>query len=588
MKEHKKLPEVVDKSETELEEIFHLIRESSFPEATKEFVIKCIELARWLPLQLQNKKISLNRLRKLLFGRGYKKPKEKDKPEEQDKKDDEGEGKGKQPPQSTENASSTPDADAGNDKGAPTSKTPAEDDKRSLVQANEEKRPGHGRMPHSVYEDFTLIELTIDDVKAGDPCPKIPCGGKIRNYPPGIIVRIKGQNFADVYKYTIEKLRCDLCGFLLSANIPSEAGSEKYDASFKAILALQKYYVAVPFYRQEYFQKLIKFPLSDATQWDLVEQVGGCCYQVFERLKMIAANGKLVHNDDTTVRILDVIKEIKDNPDLERTGMYTTGIIAEHEGHQIALFINGRQHAGENLDDILKYRSLDKAPIIQMADALNANIPKGLETILCNCLSHGFRKFSELVDYFPEECMQIMVLLGEVFENDTRTKAMSDEERLKYHQQHSAPVMQALKQYIDKLLDEHLVEPNSELGKALKYLRKHWRKLTKFLTVAGAPINNNVVERALKIAIRNRKAAMFYRTCYSAKIGGMLTSLIYTCHLAGENAHHYLIALQQYKKQIFGNAQHWLPWNYKQTAAIIQDHANAEERAPPVVCPEPT
>ena len=118
-------------------------------------------------------------------------------------------------------------------------------------------------------------------------------------------------------------------------------------------------------------------------------------------------------------------------------------------------------------------------------------------------------------------------------------------------------------------------------------MRKHWHKLIKFLTVAGAPIDNNVVERALKIAIRNRKAAMFYKTCYSAAIGGMLTSIIYTCHLAGSNAHHYLTVLQQYKKEILANTKNWLPWNYQPTLAAIEDHANAQERSPPVVCPEP-
>ena len=73
--------------------------------------------------------------------------------------------------------------------------------------------------------------------------------------------------------------------------------------------------------------------------------------------------------------------------------MYTTGIIALYEGHQIALFINGRQHSGENVGDILEFRDPGKDPIIQMCDALSANVPKDFETILCNCLSHGFRKF---------------------------------------------------------------------------------------------------------------------------------------------------------------------------------------------------
>ena len=208
-----------------------------------------------------------------------------------------------------------------------------------------------------------------------------------------------------------------------------------------------------------------------------------------------------------------------------------------------------------------------------MCDASSSNIPTGLQTIVCHCLSHGFRKFEELVDYFPETCITVMRLLGQVYDNDAKTQAMSDPERLTYHQAKSQPVMTSLKEYRDKQLSEHRVEPNSELGGALRYMQKHWPALTKFLSVAGAPIDNNVVERALKIAIRNRKSAMFYRSRYSANIGGMLTSLIYTCHLANENAQHYLTVLQQYKAQVVARAQSWLPWNYRETLAALSDAA---------------
>ena len=311
MKGHKSLPEVVEKSEEEIEEFFRLIKESTLPDNLKDFIIRCIELARWLPLQLQNKKISLSRLRKLIFGRRYKAEKTS-KSEHSNKKGNEDDQSTGSPSQDSQTGSSATEEISGNKN---------QSSEQDLAQSNTTKKPGHGRMSHSVYEDFTAGRLEVEYLQTGDPCP-LECGGKMRNYRPGILVRINGQSFAQVYKYIIEKLRCDLCGVLISAQIPTQLGAEKYDASFKAIVALQKYYVAVPFYRQEYFQKLIGFPLPDSTQWDLVEQVAGCCYPVFNVLKVLAANGKVVHNDDTPVRILEVIKEIKSNPELKRTGHY--------------------------------------------------------------------------------------------------------------------------------------------------------------------------------------------------------------------------------------------------------------------------
>jgi len=196
-------------------------------------------------------------------------------------------------------------------------------------------------------------------------------------------------------------------------------------------------------------------------------------------------------------------------------------------------------------------------------------------------LAHGFRKFEELVNFFEQECLIIMKKLSQVFQHDEKTRSMSAQDRLAYHQQHSKPIMDALEQYMAELMAEHRVEPNSELGKSIKYMQRHWVKLTKFLTVPGAPIENNIVERALKIAIRNRNAALFYRTVYSAGIGGMLTSLMYTCHLNNQNPHHYLVALQSHQPKVTANPEQWLPWNYLDTIEQQANDANPQVHSPP-------
>ena len=571
------IPTVDEKTKEELDEIIKIIKASSLPESIKSFAINCIKSAAWFPHILQKKNISLGRLRKIIFGKSYKsKQRKSNSANDKNKADDTLESK--------QNA----DAVISTENTSPDALTTTAAIEMAVNKTSQElmppenvkeKKPGHGRMPHTVYEEYQEIILKIIEFKVGDPCPQ-NCGGILYVYEPEkprVLLRIKGQNFADVYKYIVERLRCNLCDYLIQAEIPVEVGNDKYDASFKAWMILQKYFVAVPFYRQETFQRMLNFPLPDATQWDLVEQAAGCCYQIFNKLIVYAANSKVINNDDTHVKIQEVIQEIKNNPDAKRTGMFTTGIIAEYESHKIALFLNGTLHSGENMDAVLKKRDLDKPPIIQMCDALNCNLAKGIKTIVCNCLSHGFRKFDELVDHFPTSCITIMKLLSQVYDNDSLTKTMKDEERLLHHQKHSAPIMDTLKSYLQALFDEKLVEPNSDLGKAIKYMQRHWHKLIRFLSVAGAPLCNNVVERALKIAIRNRKNAMFYRTRYSAHIGGMLTSLIYTCYLNDKNPHHYLTILQERYEEINKNPDGWLPWNYQETlkqldSAIVANH----------------
>lgn len=140
---------------------------------------------------------------------------------------------------------------------------------------------------------------------------------------------------------------------------------------------------------------------------------------------------------------------------------------------------------------------------------------------------------------------------------------MNFDERLAYHQKFSEPIMKELHDWLHCQLDERLTEPNGALGKAIKYFLKHWVPLTQFLKIPGAPLDNNIIEAGLKIPIRIRKNAMFYKTEHGAFIGSMLLSIIQTCIVAKENPVEYLTALQENKNQIFKEPNKYLPWNYK-------------------------
>jgi transposase len=304
-------------------------------------------------------------------------------------------------------------------------------------------------------------------------------------------------------------------------------------------------------------------PLPASTQWQLIEEVGGAALHVFPILEHMAANGELIHNDDTTVKIIDIIRHNRFQPSKERTGMFTTGILSRTDQRDIALFYNGTIHAGENMEKLLKKRDANLSDVMQMCDALSRNIPTTFKTILCNCLSHGFRKFDDLKEFYPEACIQIIELIADVYKNEEKTVGFTKQQRFEYHQLHSATIMNQLHEYISHQLNIKQVEPNDSLGKAMRYMLKHWNALTQFLRIAGAPLDNNILECALKIPIRGRRTWLFYKTEYGAMIGGVLTSVIYTCALANINPLDYLIVLQEHKKQIVKEPEKWLPWNYK-------------------------
>jgi hypothetical protein len=239
--------------------------------------------------------------------------------------------------------------------------------------------------------------------------------------------------------------------------------------------------------------------------------------------------------------------------------------------HKIALFFTGAKHAGENIAEVLKRRARGLPAPIQMCDALARNSPKpaGVRTLLANCLAHGRRQFVEVAENFPEECRYVLETLGGVYHNDAlaREQQLSAEERLRFHQEHSKPLMQELQQWMNAQFDEHKVEPNSGLGKAISYLLNHWTKLTLFLSQPRVPLDNNIVERALKKAILNRRNALFYKTLNGAAVGDLFMSLIHTCELNGANPFDYLAELLRHPEELKQKASEWMPWNYREALA---------------------
>ena len=427
----------------------------------------------------------------------------------------------------------------------------------------EGKKKGHGRNGAARYASAPKVPVPHAALKPKDRCPECLKGKVYLLDQPKSLVRIKGQPPLEATVYELEALRCNLCGEVFTPPPPAIAGEQKYDETATSMIALLKYGSGVPFKRMERLESHFDIPLPAATAWEIVQAAAGVLAPVREELLRQAAQGEVVHNDDTSMRILHFVREASDS----RTGLFTSGIVSLYGGHRIALFFTGRQHAGENLADLLRRRAGELGPPIQMCDALTRNAPGELRVILANCLAHARRHFVDVVNSFPAECRYVLETLGEVFHQDelARQQQMSPDERLRLHQQHSLPLMEKLHAWSSEQFDERKVEPNSGLGKAIRYLLKHWQELTLFLRLQGAPIDNNVCERALKKAILNRKNGLFYRTQNGARVGDLFMSLIYTAELCSASPFDYLTELQRHSADLARAPARWLPWNYRST-----------------------
>jgi transposase len=432
--------------------------------------------------------------------------------------------------------------------------------------AQQTPRTGHGRNSAAVLTGAQKVAIRHAKLHSGDHCPECEKGKVYSQKEPKALVRIVGQAPLAATVYELERLRCNACGQVFTAEEPEEVGPEKYDESTAAMIAQLKYGCGVPFHRLEKLEASLGVPMPAATQWEIVEEAAMIIKPALEELIRRAAQGEVLHNDDTSMRVLRLAREPSD----KRTGVFTSGIVATTRGQKIALYFTGRQHAGENLADVLKQRAAELRPPIQMSDALSRNVPKlpgGVEIMVANCLAHGRRQFVEIVQNFPVECRYVLEMLGRVYghEAEVRERGLTAMERLQFHQQHSGPVMNELHHWLETQLIQKKTEPNSGLGQAITYLLRHWPGLTAFLREANAPLDNNLCERALKRAVLHRKNALFYKTLNRAQVGDLFMSLIHTCEMCGINPFDYLTELQKHAGDLASEPAKWMPWNYRDT-----------------------
>jgi transposase len=433
---------------------------------------------------------------------------------------------------------------------------------------------GHGKRPVDewVDEPAKICFHAHETLSEGQLCPK--CGkGKLYRFKTSVRIRVVANRPLDIERHEVERLRCSACGWVYTAVLNEDLRTYP-DATPEAMAmsVLLRYESGFPIYRIVAFLSAQGVFLTWTRIWGMIEAAFEAALRIFEVLWEMAANGTLVQNDDTKMRIIDLIKKNKTKPKGERKAIQTTGLVVQlANGHKVMLFKTGHKNAGENLEDILSART-ETIPPMQMADALAANRPGNHKTFLGACVDHFRRGFYDLYDDWTVEVELILGLLRKVYKIEARAKRwkLTPAHRLLLHQRRSKPHMDALYEWMQRQIREKLVEPNSNLGKEIQYGINHWEKLTAFLRFEGMPISNIAVERLLKKAVLHRKNSLSYKTERGALIGDVLMSLIFTAIEAKENAYRYFTELIKHKQDVKEQPEQWLPWNYLQRLAQLK------------------
>jgi len=341
----------------------------------------------------------------------------------------------------------------------------------------------------------------------------------------------------------------------------------------------------MPGSRLEMLQDGYGVPVRSSTQWEVLKRRTPVASAVHEALMDYAAQAPFLFNDDTGARILEMTSQeraeiLGATADPKRKGMFTTGIVAKLEEHEIALYFTGPLYAAENLARLLERRKPGLPPPVLMCDGLiHRNLPKGLRIILSQCATHARRQFIGVEQGYPDEVRFVLETLASVYAVDDAAKEhnLSDEGRLMLHQNESRPHMDALKVWMDEQIEQKLIEPNSGLGRAIAYVQKRWTELCRFMEIPGASLDNNITEQILRRIAHYRNGSLYYRTLEGAKVADCWMSVIRTAEKAGVNVFDYLVSILEHEQEVMANPKAWLPWTYIDTLAQLE--AAAEKLA---------
>lgn len=475
---------------------------------------------------------------------------------------------------STDPACPTPPAPGSSDSSAGESKT--RDDAPPPDAGAKNPRKGHGRLGAGAYH----VEPTAvghENLKPGDPCPGDDCGGPLFDlHRPELILRIFGQAPLFAKGWACQRLRCSRCQAVYTAKHPPQARGPRFAESAVAVIAALRFWFGTPHYRLGRAQEALGTPVPDATQWEVLYARAVEIHPAYQHLLHLGAQAPILHGDDTHMRVLAYMGKRREKlveqdklPRTDRSGLFTTGIVAIVAEGRLALFVTGRRHMGENVAALLERRAKELPPPLLMSDGLNHNAPKDHPVVECGCVVHGRRGIVDQAENFPADCQYVLEQIGEVYavEDVCREENLSPAERLWMHQLVSAPVMKQLRAWMTQQLEEKRIEPSSGMGQAFNYMLARWDKMTVFLRIPGAPIDNNACERILKLAIVHRKNSLFFHNERGAVVGDIYQTLIHTAVLHDENPIDYLIALMANYQAVAAVPADWMPWNYRQTLA---------------------
>lgn len=287
--------------------------------------------------------------------------------------------------------------------------------------------------------------------------------------------------------------------------------------------------------------------------------------RIYDALKLRLRAQPLVHGDETTVQVL---KE----KDREATSTsYMWAYRSGEDSNEPIVLLDYQPGRGQ----IYPQAFLGNYRGILMSDGYTAWRTLEGATHL-GCMAHSRRRFVDALKTRkkgggpPEQALKFFEQLYRIESQARGKRAEAGETQAdcirRFRQQHSVPILNALKAWLDDIAPKVL--PDSKIGDAVSYTLNQWEYLTRYTQDGRMPIDNNLLERDIRIFATGRKSWLFSDTADGAKASAVVYSIMLTCRACGIEPLAYLRHILSELPQRASDADisDLLPFNVARTA----------------------
>ncbi|MDK1390163.1 IS66 family transposase [Sinorhizobium sp. 8-89] len=430
------------------------------------------------------------------------------------------------------------------------------------------KKRGRKALPENLPRE--RVEYDLPDDKKACPCCRHQMHRMGETVTEQLHIEVKAKVLQNVrFKYACR--HCDRTGIntpVVIAPMPAQPlpGSIA-TASTLAFALVHKYVDGTPLYRLAQAFERAGVPVSRGAlgHW-VIGSSEKHLSRIYNALKLRLRSQPLIHGDETTVQVL------KEKDREAASTSYMWAYRSGEDGDEPIVLLDYQPGRGQ----IYPQTFLGDYRGIVMSDGYSAWRTLDGATHL-GCMAHSRRRFVDALKARkkgggpPEQALRFFEQLYRI-ERQARDRKPEDGETQadcirRSRQQHSVPVLNALKAWLDDIAPKVL--PDSKLGDAVSYTLNQWDYLTRHTEDGRMPIDNNLLERDIRIFATGRKSWLFSDTVDGARASAVIYSLMLTCRACGVEPlawlRHVLTELPQRPQNVA--IDDLLPFNFLKAAA---------------------